>query len=453
MRNIILEVSDSFYKHRYEEAIEKVDYIKSRCILNEKTKNELARMMYKKAKELTKFKGSKKNMISLLEKSLELKSNLYESLELLGDTYYSDAQKFRDEDNKIEHFQLAVLEYKSAASISKSLSESSKATPKLKKDYGRILEKLAKAKFELSKYVPEKKPNKPRKVVIKDKDNALNAVEIYIMRGRYELARELLNAIKDDSDNRKEQLIRLKFDFVTGNFTSAEYRIEELLNTELVESDISLAIQLAKLCERCERYDVAFYILSRYNEKFPRDLEIIKELVLFYIITKEYRYSFSLLKRYSHNFNNNREYVEFYRQANYYLLTVLEYEHDLPSTYYENQIQSGRYSSEKCIENMINCNALKTDPATLKPVFRVSKKDFNGIYNKVLQEIAHSIPDEKGLTDIYTVDIGRIIGKDGGVETSKVKVSTISNTKLILDIEPTGRECVVSNKVKEKKMS
>ena len=462
MENIIIETRKLFDNHKYSTATRKINNES----LSIKTQKELSFLYYREAEGLIGKENRKRLIFDLLEEAIKLNPELYGALEMLGNIYYEDAINSDNSKTRIKLLEKAKKQYEAAINSFSNIDDFGK---RRRKAYNRISNELKNINDELAKYVKPIVDNKTKNV--KAFGGTYTDAENCIIRNQFSAARKIINDLMnvDDASNVDEVKslenlnLLLKYDLAINNFLDAEMDIENILN--IGEIDVTTAIKLCKLCIRAERYDVTYYILKYYYKKYPKSLELIQEIIIFYIVTKNYEHALYLLNKYLYDFGNNREYYEFIKQAEYYLKTVLGFTQDTPSTYYEQQIKDvleDKYTKAACkrhLENRIDFIIDRSD--TLKPVYTFSKKSapyqFDILYKNITERIKNMIPDERGIIDVYTVKFvskyrngkPNFIAKNYGINTCMFRVETISNTKNVINIVPAGSECKESEKIKK----
>lgn len=405
------------------------------------TKKPLSDLFYNKAKRLYDGKLSSDEAIKLLNIAISLR-NTYQANELLGDIYY---EKGKDKETLLLVVKYYKEAYKGLKEIQKRVEKSSKIEKKLE----RVKSKLEQVNDELTKSKPMEVVKKPiKKPIIRDERNIIDIANIYATGAQVVRAEKELKQVKFNPENLDLQEVLLKLDLVKGNYLDAEERIEQMLDLDLSDKKyIELVIKLSRLCVTNERYQDAFYMLRVLYKKYPKNSEVIMEIINFYITTKNYEHALYIIENYSRDFDNYMK--DYVTKTLYYLRHVLgikqsheDKKEEYTESYFERQVRE--YSEKKCIDYN-DLTYKNVDRTSLKPML-MSKTE--NVYNRLREGIVNLKPIYRGLTDLYIVDLRRELGRVYNMNTSMFEVETISNTKDILTFKPIGREYKGNSKAK-----
>ena len=414
--------------------------------LSDANKEALYYLYYEKAKRLYKGNFSGDTVIDLLKFAIKLK-NTYQANELLGDIFVTNAKKQTD-DEALATLKKAKNYYYEAQRGMNFMLQHLKQSPKLT----RRLEKINVKLNDINKEIRKLQPKKEKKVVKRPRRerDIIDLANIYATGAQVTRAEKELKQVKFNPENLTLQEVLLKMDLVKGNYLGAEERIEQMLDLNLPDKKfIELVIKLSRICIKDERFQDAYYMLKVLYKKYPKNSEVICEIINFYIVTRNYEHALFIMENYSRDLDNYmRDYIT---KTLYYLRHVLGIKQENESlseenrkveSYFERQVRE--YSEKKCIE--YNDQTYKNvDRTSLKPML-VSKTE--NVYNRLREKIANLKPVYRGLTDLYIVDLRRVLGKVYNMQTSMFEVETISNTKDILSFKPIGREYKETGNIK-----
>ena len=439
--NLLRSVEHLLEANKYSDAISLVN--RKKDSITEGTKKPLAELFYNKAKRLYNGHLSDDVAISLLKIAISIR-NTYQANELLGDIY-SNKEDTRENLLLVRaHYleaQRGLLAIQEAEARRAFRENRKNNVSRIEKNLKRIKEKLNSVNEKLIKLQPKIKPKKVLNKRPRKERDIIDLANIYATGAQVTRAEKELRQVKFNPENLNLQEVLLKIDLVKGNYEDAEERIEQMLDLDLPDKKfIELVIKLSRICIKDERFQDAYYMLKVLYKKYPKNSEVIVEIINFYIATKNYEHALYIIENYSYDFDSYMK--NYVTKTLYYLKHVLgiRQEHEITSdnehteSYFERQVRE--YSDKKCIEY---------HDATYKDVDRTSYKPMlmsrvDNIYNRLRENIANLKPVYRGLTDLYIVDLRRELGKVYNMPTSMFEVETVSNTKDILTFKPIGRE-------------
>lgn len=290
--------------------------------------------------------------------------------------------------------------------------------------------KNVKEKVKLIKSIPKQNPN--------DIHAILEKANYYISHKYIKETKRQLNLVPYDENNYELQCTYLKVELIEGKFDSAEERVLDLFDiAKTPNSEIWVAKQYSRLCMRNKDFDSAIYTLNKYYNKYSHNSDIINELITYYIVTCEYEEAFRLLKLHESDFVDAKESLkDSFKVNKFYVNKKLNIIDKIPTTYIEKQIDN--YSKELCLKYSDNSDL---------------REPISYIYETIESKLPDLIPNKRGLTDMYIIDTGITCGIMNNERSSMFQVEVLSNTKDIIKMSLTSRECIESkrreNKVKK----
>lgn len=415
---------------------------KLKTLVEEKNNNDIKILIKKydgilENSDFLKEKDAIAKILKYLEDMDSFKSDNFNINELLSDIYFEmykdyDSNNVNEQANKKLSSSKIYLKEAFYILIKKRIKGSS---------YDRIIckkENLNKIVLDTTDNLKEKR--KIMKSVSKNKTRQnLTAANYYVSNKHYIEAQYILSKINCDINNYELQSIYLKLELGMGNYDLAYNRALNMLDIATTPNmQIWVTKQLSRLYIRMGDYDSALYALKKCYDKNKNYPSIIIELVTFYVITNNYIESLKLLELHSKLFTG--ELKETMSILLYYIKNKLKLDNKKPESYIEMQIDN--YSKKRCIDYCFNyLNKVINSCDTLE-----------SIYNIASDKIVNLIPNYKGLTDTYIVDVRPLSIRINNIDTSMFTIDTLSNTNNIIKITPTSNECVESENINNKTM-
>lgn len=256
-----------------------------------------------------------------------------------------------------------------------------------------------------------------------------------------------------ETNQRKFAMMELgKLALEIKNYVLARYYFKGLLNTKLKEDALT---ELAKLEMQEENYSEAknYYTMLeeiyRSNSFFDKSIDKLKKIIFLEIHLENYENAHILLKQLLETINiivlNNKRFkinlnklkldsadLMHLNQYLKYKLGILSFENISKDNYF--LLQSINYSKEKAIQHIsrhLDENDRKRKHSTFK-----KNIDIELLYNEISLLIREKSPYAFSLVDKYCVLCRENIGFSEGVETNKINVITIPNTKKIITMYP-----------------
>lgn len=273
-------------------------------------------------------------------------------------------------------------------------------------------------------------------------DTAIARASELIKSKKYSEALKVLNSIPYNSCNYNLVNLFVQIDLAQSKYNGAENRIYDALKSVTNNDDIiSLNIKLIKLYLRTDRFADAFEVLKDLFTKYPNNANVIREFIIYYIVIKDYKAALDLHDKNIELLKSNKKYDD---NIHFYLIVKNSVPNNILITNDYLKQQFLDYSPMKCVEELKSIN---------KKTNRCSKIRFIGkypilmIFKKIQQELQTRIPDERGILDKYIIALDECMAIYNSAPTEMFEVRTISNTKDIVRIVPTGRECHASQKL------
>lgn len=283
---------------------------------------------------------------------------------------------------------------------------------------------------------------------IEDENVIIAYAKHCIQQKKYSDAENLLNNINYNPSNYDLVRLYIQIDLAKSRYNGVENRIYDALNS--IENDdirISLCIKLIKLYLRNDRIVEAKATINDLLSKYPDNVNVIYEQILYYLVIEDYESALDLISNNIELLKNNGRFNE---DLYFYLIVMIrrknkENTDDLVARakgYLQQQLLA--YSSINCIKALREINSHAT---------RVSKTKFKknpsieDVFKLIQESLQNKMPDEKGLLDTYTIALNSCAAIYNSAPTEMFEVKTISNTKDIVRIVPTGRECHASQKL------
>ena len=222
--------------------------------------------------------------------------------------------------------------------------------------------------------------------------------------GNIEKAKNNFRKVSDKKSSNLAKLYLGKIEGLEGNYTEAKEMFESILdneNNKLLDEDViktRAIFELLHLNTSYEKYEEAFYYLTKLIEivGMTRDTAQYK----FYL-----EYKLGLL-----NINNTGYFCE----------------------------QILCYSNEKALEHIKVRHGQSADEYVnnFSPTIAIDE-----LFNIAKSNVENLKKRDYGKCDKYLLNLGYIVGKYNGIETSVIKIITLGNTYDVITMYPTNEYC------------
>ena len=274
------------------------------------------------------------------------------------------------------------------------------------------------------------------------KEDALSYKAIYEMANinfslkNYAKAKELIN---NYHNNVKQKFLLGKINEVEGDIASAKENYTISVNSTSKNIKCESAFRLAEILLEEKEYDKALHYYNKaVNDHKVFPVSIYFRIVAIYIRTKRYQEAYQLMEFIKENRPSIvQEYL--FRSTNTFLKNVLGMPIDKDTLCYRESMLVD-YSFEK-MYNHVNFYVADTKPKFIN-------YSFSEIYTKAKKGLTNKNKVETCLLDTYDINIENVGTLDGKV-TDKLRVITIPNTKLIIDMYPSFEETLKDKMKKE----
>ena len=453
------EILELFSKKEYENAIKVAkEYKKGKK--NNELKAKLGEMFFIEAKNL--WKESKNDMDALsiiinilkfvkecIPKQRKVHISLARTYRLMSKMYIRE----NDRTSAFKCLEAASDEYKKAR---RSLEMKSSRTKEEDEELNKLgVENVETIKAQIDLGLKNNDIIKRLKNVDRvspgDNEAKLILAIAYFKEKKYKEANDTISSLPDMGSYVYLEL-KTKLDIMQGRFDAAKEDLLRMLDLATNESDVvDTVVRLNRIYTRVDDYEESFNLLTKYSNIYKDNSRLKRELIDFYIVTKQYEHALFLLIS-SRNLLESD--ITWYKERLIYLKNILgltldrNNEEENPVGYIQEQLDV--YSEEKCLsvqfpqaDRLKDITRFKTNcDESLMQVF------------KVATNVSNLIPNSRGLFDEYIVKTCMLEGVKAIVHytpVSKIKVKTISNTGKVVFFEPADNLYQVSEKKTYKK--